>query len=153
MRRTDRQLAREDGLAFLGRAHWGVLAAIDGDRPMCVPISYGVDGEGRLFFHGATAGRKAGVLKDGIRCSFAAVASAEPWLEQYKHLYESVIVEGTLRCLKGEEAVAALRTICAHYGDVPEGTDAMAAGALAGGAVQAWCLVPDSIEAKACRRP
>jgi len=74
MRRHDCELTDPRDLeAVLARAEWGTLGLVSGHgAPVLVPLNF-VFHEGRIFFHGAKAGEKYGLLQASPQASFLVV--------------------------------------------------------------------------------
>jgi len=74
MRRHDCELTDPRDLeAVLARAEWGTLGLVSGHgAPVLVPLNF-VFHEGRIFFHGAKAGEKYGLIQESPQASFLVV--------------------------------------------------------------------------------
>ena len=74
MRRQDCEITEpEEQLAVLARAEWGTLGLVSAQgAPVLVPLNF-VLHEGRIIFHGAHAGEKCGLLREGPQASFLVV--------------------------------------------------------------------------------
>ena len=97
------------------------LALCDGDRPYVVPLNYGYswDRDGlRLYFHSAREGRKLDLLRRAPRACFEVDDGGEltPGETACQHgwAYRSLIGEGAVRFLHGEEKRTALNVLMAH---------------------------------------
>ena len=97
MRRADRALRREAALETIDRCTFGTLAmcAPDG-TPYTVALNLVRDGD-RLYYHAATEGLKAELLRQNPKvCALFVDGAAvdEPGLTTY---YASAVVRGTAR--------------------------------------------------------
>lgn len=57
---------------FLGECDYGVLSLISGNEPYGVAVNFAYR-DGKFYFHGAIAGRKAEAIGEGAKCSFCVV--------------------------------------------------------------------------------
>lgn len=134
LRRKDRKLSREDGVALLergARCHWAGILGVNGDDgyPYTVPVSYAY-ADNKIIFHCARAGHKLDAILRDPRVSFCVVEKNEkgeesyiidpspldtPVAEQhYKHAYCSVIAFGKARVVEDEEARLAAFSLLNH---------------------------------------
>lgn len=133
MRRADREMSREFGLAILDRCEWAVLGMTDkAGEPYGVPVTIVRDGE-HLYLHGAMAGRKAECLRRGGRVCVTAVGDTRIIQEQFTTEFESVVAYGTPSEVVDEaEKIRALRLLCQrHTPDAMAGFDAAVERSLA----------------------
>ena len=79
-----------------------------------VPLSYALAGDS-LYFHAATEGRKLDCLRLHPRASFCVVGDTQILPEKFSTCYESVIAEGEVTEIEGEEKLEALRALVAKY--------------------------------------
>lgn len=95
LRRKDRAMPREDALALLARAEYGVLAVDEGKGwPYAVPLSF-VLMDGALYVHSACEGRKIAALERNDRVCFTVVGATKPvYVTDFTTYYESVVVQG-----------------------------------------------------------
>jgi nitroimidazol reductase NimA-like FMN-containing flavoprotein (pyridoxamine 5'-phosphate oxidase superfamily) len=122
MRRKDREASREEALAALDKAPFGVMATIDSDGvPYCIPLSMARDGDW-LYFHCAMAGHKIDNLraKTGVssppRVCVSFVGSAEFPEDNFTVVFQSAVVIGTAEEVTGdEEKIHGLRLICERF--------------------------------------
>ena len=122
MRRKDRQVTDWQEICAILDAcqvlHLGLQGA---DGPYVVPLSFGWEEQaGRivLYFHGASAGKKAALLEAQplvcIECArFFQYIQVKGGVTA---AYESVIGRGRLEPVPEEEREAALQCLMAHYG-------------------------------------
>ncbi|HIU16857.1 MAG TPA: pyridoxamine 5'-phosphate oxidase family protein [Candidatus Avidesulfovibrio excrementigallinarum] len=101
MRRTDRQISREEAMELLKRAEYGVLSTVGPDgEAYGVPLTFALDEEsGTLLFHCATAGRKLDCLRAHPRAQFVVVADTKVLPDVFSIEYTSAMVEGTVEIL------------------------------------------------------
>ena len=122
MRRKDRQVTDWQEICAILDAcqvlHLGLQGA---DGPYVVPLSFGWEeqaGQIVLYFHGASAGKKAALLEAQplvcIECArFFQYIQVKGGVTV---AYESVIGRGRLEPVPEEEREAALQCLMAHYG-------------------------------------
>ena len=76
MRRKDRELTAQEGLAIIDACEYGTISCVDeAGEIFSVPISVVREGES-VFLHGAPAGSKAKLLKDGKSVTLVCVSYA-----------------------------------------------------------------------------
>jgi nitroimidazol reductase NimA-like FMN-containing flavoprotein (pyridoxamine 5'-phosphate oxidase superfamily) len=116
MRRKDREMSREESLAALDRAPYGVLSTVDSDGvPYGVPLSLAREGD-LLYFHCAQAGHKIDNLRERPRVCVSFVGSAEFPEDHFTVAFESAIVFGTAReVTEDEEKIHGLRLISERF--------------------------------------
>jgi nitroimidazol reductase NimA-like FMN-containing flavoprotein (pyridoxamine 5'-phosphate oxidase superfamily) len=129
MRRKDKEITgREDLDGIINRAQVCRLGLCDGGTPYIVPMSFGYD-SGRLYFHGATEGRKIEVLRKNPRVCFELEVDAEVVRGDspcnFSMRYRCVMGEGTASLVEDPaEKKRGLEVIMQQYGDegtLPEG--------------------------------
>jgi nitroimidazol reductase NimA-like FMN-containing flavoprotein (pyridoxamine 5'-phosphate oxidase superfamily) len=116
MRRKDREISREEALAVVDRAPYGVLSTVDSDgAPYGVPLSFAREGED-LYFHCAPEGHKIDNLRAGDRVCVSFVGSAEFPEDHFTVVYESALVFGAPReVLSDEEKIRGLRAVSLRF--------------------------------------
>lgn len=138
MRRKDREMDRDFGLAVIDKAAYGVLSMVDDSKePYGIPLSIVRDGN-TLYFHCAIEGRKVEILNQNPKVSLAFVGETKvPEIYTHEELdklvqdesqakvliskvftteYESAIVTGTVKVIEDEdEKIKALRLVCEKY--------------------------------------
>ena len=127
MRRDEREVNKqEDILAILQSCDCMRIGMIDGDEVYIVPVNFGFcssDAKISLFFHGAQAGRKYELLKNGAKVGFEMDCRheliANPVACAYSFKYSSVIGTGRVTCVQDEEKKEALQIIMNHYSNQP----------------------------------
>ncbi len=73
MRRKDREMDRDFGLAIIDQAEYGILSMVDDNQtPYGVPLSL-VRVNNTLYFHAAKVGRKADILAKNTAVSIAFI--------------------------------------------------------------------------------
>ena len=76
MRRKDRELTAQEGLAIIDACEYGTISCVDeAGEIFSVPISVAREG-GSVFLHGAPAGSKAKLLNDGRNVTLVCVSYA-----------------------------------------------------------------------------
>ena len=77
MRRKDRELSAQDGLAIIDACEYGTISCVGEEGEIfSVPISVVREDES-VFLHGAPAGSKARLLKDGKSVTLVCVSYAQ----------------------------------------------------------------------------
>lgn len=116
IRRHDREITREEALAALDAAEFGVLSMVDSQcKPYAVPISFVRDGE-RLIFHCAPEGRKLDCIRHQPAVTFCAVGPTEVIPSQFTTKYESVLVEGVAEIIEEKQRkIDDLMKFCEKY--------------------------------------
>jgi len=115
MRRKAQEIGAEECEEVLGRCTSGVLGlnTVSG-YPYTVPLSYAY-ADGKIYFHGATEGRKADAVKFSDKASFCVVDKDDVKPAEYTTVYRSVIAFGRMHILEGEEKRSALFTLAERY--------------------------------------
>lgn len=116
MRRSDKELAREDAVAIMEKATNGVLA-VDGDEgyPFAVPISF-VYEEDKIAFHCAMEGQKVDAIKKNPKVSFCVVDTDDIIPEKFTTRFKSAIAFGKARLFtEGSEFLWAMKAIGRKY--------------------------------------
>lgn len=116
VRRKDREITREEAVAVLDAAEYGVLSMVDSQgKPYAVPISFVRDGE-RLIFHCAPEGRKLDCIRHQPTVSFCAVGPTEVVPSQFTTKYESVLIEGIAEIIEEKQRkIDHLIKLCEKY--------------------------------------
>jgi len=115
VRRTDREIPREEALAILDKAEYGVLSTVDGQgQPYGVPLSY-VFRDGYIYFHCATDGQKLDNIASNPRVSFCVVGATRLLPDRFATEYESAVAFGVAREVSGAERYAALVWLLEKY--------------------------------------
>lgn len=100
---NDQQIDR-----FLRRQGFGVLSLSDGTEAYGVPVSFGYDGESRLFFVFLRVGEQSKKERFAERTNTASFTTYEV---VSKHNWRSVIASGTLRRVADDEWDDVVKTI------------------------------------------
>lgn len=136
MRRKDRQMSEAFAMEVIDRAEFGVLGLWDGKSPYTVPLSFSRLGK-TLYFHGAKAGKKFDIIKDGalVSVTFVDVAKvpsihgrdevkrmiengefADLASSVYTTEFSSAHITGIIEKVEDEEeAVKGLKLLCERY--------------------------------------
>ena len=115
MRRKDRALSKEEAVALLNKAEYGVLSMAEaGGLPYGVPLNFCVIGNG-IYFHCAVEGRKIEALTKNSAVSFCVVGDTRVLPEKFSTRYESVIVAGEAEEVFEAEKQAALEGLIRKY--------------------------------------
>lgn len=86
--------------AFLRDRGIGVLSLTDGEEAYGVPVSFGYDGEGRLYFVFLRVGERSKKEEFARRTERASLTVSDV---ESKHVWTSVIATGPLREIDDEE--------------------------------------------------
>lgn len=127
MRRKDREVTDFQTMVdIMSRCQVCRLALNDGAFPYILPVNFGMEVENgtvTLYFHGANEGRKYDLMRRDPRASFEmdceTVLCSDRAAGNCTMSFESVIGQGTIEFLEGEEKIRALDILTAHYH--PEG--------------------------------
>lgn len=143
MRRNRQALDRAACEAVLQRNTSGVLA-LSGDEgwPYAVPLSYAC-AEGKLIFHGATAGHKLDAMRRDGRASFCVIDQDEVVPEKYTTHFRSVICFGHMRVIEDD---AEKRRLAALLGEKYRPNHPAACAAEIDGAMSRLCVFVMDIE-------
>ena len=115
MRRFKQQLPQEETVKILENCKTGILA-VNGDDgfPYAVPVNY-VYKNGKLYFHGATAGHKYDAMLRSNKVSFCVIDKDDVIAEELTTYFRSVIVFGTVRLLEGDDLIQAAYDLGIKY--------------------------------------
>lgn len=115
MRRSDREIGKEDIEDLLKNGEYGVISTIgENGYPYTTPLSY-VYHNKALYFHCALEGSKLDNIRYNERVSFCVVGKTKVLQDKFSTEYESVIVFGKAFEAKGEEKKEALIEILNKY--------------------------------------
>ena len=131
MRRNDREVTDwNEILGIVQRCELCHIAFHGEEYPYMVPLNFGFETRDKqlfLYFHGAAEGRKHKLLRKNPKVAFVmehmqGISGSENGIAcRCSAFYESVMGEGTLEYIHGEEKIAALRCLMRHYAaDSPE---------------------------------
>jgi len=94
LRRKDRAIPKEEAIALLNKAEYGLLSTVTEDgKPYGVPLNFCII-EHCIYFHCAIEGQKIDNIKKNKSVSFCAVGNTELLPDKFGTKYESVIVSG-----------------------------------------------------------
>lgn len=119
MRRSDRELTKEQIEDLLMTAHVGRIAMAVENEPYVVPVNY-LYQDGAVYVHAALAGRKLKMIQANPRVCFEvdemiAISSGERACD-YGAYYRSVIAYGTASLLEeGQDKIAVLNALTKRY--------------------------------------
>ncbi len=116
MRRIRQLMSAEDNIKVLDRNTNGVLTLTGDDGyPYPVPLSY-VYYEGKVYFHGHTAGYKIDAVKQSEKAAFCVVDADLVDGPAYSTTYRSVICYGRPRIVEAaDEKLLALQVLGRKY--------------------------------------
>jgi hypothetical protein len=123
MRRIERALTFEEGIAILKKAEYGVLAFNGLDAyPHAVPMSFAyaegdseIGVEPKIYFHAAKVGYKTACIEASPACCFTVVGDTQVMPEAFSTRYESCIIYGELQAVEEAERGLAFRAILEKY--------------------------------------
>ena len=125
MRRNDREVTDwNEILSIVQRCELCHIAFHGEEYPYVVPLNFGFQTRNKqlfLYFHGAAEGRKHELLRKNPKVAFVmehmqGISGPENGVAcRCSAFYESVMGEGTLEYIHGEEKDAALRCLMQHY--------------------------------------
>ncbi len=115
MRRKDRALSVEEGIAILEKAEYGVLA-LKGkdDYPHAIPMSFAYS-EGLIYVHAAKEGYKTQCIEASNACCFTVVGDTQVIPADFSTLYESCLIYGKLEEVSNENRAKAFEAILNKY--------------------------------------
>lgn len=115
MRRKDRAMTWDEGMAILEQAEYGVLAlnGLDG-FPHAIPMSYAM-ADGWLFVHGAKAGYKIDCINASAACCFTVIGDTEVLPEDFATKYASCMVYGNIERVPQESRAMAFEALLRKY--------------------------------------
>ena len=94
LRRKDRAITKEEAIALLNKAEYGVLSTVtENGKPYGVPLNFCII-DHCIYFHCAIEGQKIDNIKQNKSVSFCAVGNTEILPDKFGTKYESVIVSG-----------------------------------------------------------
>ena len=94
LRRKDRAITKDEAIALLNRAEYGVLSTVtENGKPYGVPLNFCMI-DRCIYFHCAVEGQKIDNIKKNKSVSFCAVGNTEILPKKFGMIYESVIVSG-----------------------------------------------------------
>lgn len=112
MRRLRRKTSYDRAREILHAAPYGVLCTTcDDGMPYGVPLCFVLTGSS-IYFHCAAEGQKLDNIAYDTRVCLTAISQAKPMGEKLTVSYESAMVFGTARLVRGEdERQAALKAL------------------------------------------
>ena len=94
IRRKDRLVSEDTGIALLNSCAHGVLSVLgDDDYPYGVPVNFAYS-DNCIYVHGFLEGHKVDAIKKNPKVCFTAVGNVEIMIDQISTNYASVIVFG-----------------------------------------------------------
>ena len=118
MRRKKKQISADAAEALLEQSRRGVLA-VNGDDgyPYAIPVNYLFDREnGKIYFHGSSAGHKADALRACDKVCFTVYGNECVREDAWAPYLQSAVVFGRCRFLEaGEDAAAILKRLAMKY--------------------------------------
>ena len=150
MRRSDREISREEALAILEKAEYGVLSTLGEDGyPYGVPVSH-VMVDGKICFHCAMEGKKLENMKHHPKVSFVAVGHTQVMPESFGTKFESAMAFGTAKEAAPEDKQKIMEAIIDKYSSDfrPGGMKYIAAS---GPKTMVWEITVEYISGKAKR--
>ncbi len=124
MRRREREVTdREEILSIIRRCEVCHVAFHGEEYPYVVPMNFGFEHCGErlsLFFHGAAEGKKQELLRRNPKVAFVMEntrgfsGTGGDYACRCSAFYESVMGDGEISILEGEEKVAALHCLVEH---------------------------------------
>ncbi|EGO63427.1 pyridoxamine 5'-phosphate oxidase family protein [Acetonema longum] len=125
MRRSEKQMTRDEALDLLSAGAYGVLATVDPDgQPHATPLNY-VLVNGVLYFHCAWEGVKLNNIRHNAKVGFTVVGRSQLLPDQFNTDYESIMVFGRAGLADEHEKIIALKALVQKYSAayIPEGYD------------------------------
>lgn len=117
MRRHKQQIPTEEAKEILNNATSGVLSLVDTmNRPYGVPMSFVFDGDGAIYFHCATEGKKIDCIRNNPYSSFSVIAKDEIYPEKFTTYFKSVIAMGKISIISEKnDMIDILRLLSRKY--------------------------------------
>ncbi|NVN99415.1 MAG: pyridoxamine 5'-phosphate oxidase family protein [Geobacteraceae bacterium] len=121
IRRSDREITRQEAEAILVGAEYGVLSTVGLDgQPYGIPLSF-VFRNDCIYFHCAISGHKLENIGYNSKVSFCAVGCTKVLPEKFGTEYESAVAFGVASEVSGAERYDALLWLLEKYcGDYME---------------------------------
>lgn len=115
MRRSEREIDKEQAIDLLQKGQYGVLS-IAGENGYAygIPLNY-VYIDGSIYFHCAKEGNKLDNISFNNKVSFCVVGNTEPIAEKFSYRYESTIIFGKATEVFENEKVTALIALIQKY--------------------------------------
>jgi nitroimidazol reductase NimA-like FMN-containing flavoprotein (pyridoxamine 5'-phosphate oxidase superfamily) len=115
VRRRDRQTSEDEAIDLLTNGEFGVLSMCSTDsKGYGVPLNFVVDRD-KIYFHCATEGTKLNNIRENNKVSFCVVGKTTVLPSKFGTLYSSVIVNGTIFEIEGDEKLQALILFLKKY--------------------------------------
>jgi uncharacterized protein len=115
VRRTDREINREQATQLLAEGEYGFLATAGPDgQAYGLPLNY-VYKNNCLYFHCALEGHKLENIKANNKVSFCVVGRTKVLPDKFSTEYESAIAFGTASMVQGKERYDALLSFLEKY--------------------------------------
>lgn len=115
MRRKEKQLPLAESKEILKKGEYGVLSTISSNGyPYGTPLNY-IYLDKYIYFHSAEDGQKIQNINNISKVSFSVVGNVKLIPEKFSTKYESVVVFGEAKEVKGEEKVNALLALINKY--------------------------------------
>ena len=131
MRRKDREVTDFNKMMEILKSCDCVrIGLVDKGEAYIVPLNFGFEeneGEAVLYFHGASQGRKAKLLKEADIIAFEmdtkhVLVEGETACD-FSYLYQSIMGKGKIQILvEARDKIGALKKIMAHYSDKTDWT-------------------------------
>jgi len=117
MRRTDRQITKEQAFDLLRRAEYGTLSTVGPDgQPYGIPLSFCVDNN-IIYFHCATEGHKIDISTCNPKVSFCVIGKTCVLPEKFSTQFENAILFGSVSEANKSEKQTALEGLVQKYSD------------------------------------
>ncbi len=115
MRRQEKQLAKVKAVEILKKGEYGVLATVGkDDYPYALPMNY-VFVNGKIYLHCALKGHKIDNINYNNKVSFTVVGEYELKPQKFTSNYESIVVFGKAKSVKGDLKEKALQQFILKY--------------------------------------
>lgn len=96
LRRKDRAISREEAIAILNKAEYGVLSTVsENGEPYGVPLNFCII-DRSIYFHCAVEGQKIDNITQNKSVSFCVVGDTKMLPDEFTTNYESVVVLGDI---------------------------------------------------------
>ena len=120
MRRFKQQITEAECIAVLKTEKRGVLSLITEDGyPYGIPMNhYYCEADGALYFHGAKAGQKADLVREGCKACYTVYDGGYRVGDDWALHVKSVVIFGTIRPVTDPEKTKEICTaLCRRFTD------------------------------------
>jgi nitroimidazol reductase NimA-like FMN-containing flavoprotein (pyridoxamine 5'-phosphate oxidase superfamily) len=116
VRAKNLELSTEETLEIIRNSEYGVLATVSAEGiPAAVALNHVLVG-GVLYFHCGHEGEKLDNIRENPQVSYFIVRDAEVAYDQFREIYSSAVVQGTIEIVADhEERLAAMKAMVYRF--------------------------------------